>query len=78
MIKYSEHSEKEYVIYMVTFEEDMEGCFHPTVDTETEYEYMEEDGKSVYSVTIDPNDCNQLEQYMEIAPCVSSYEKRWG
>ena len=72
--KHNEHPPEKDVVCMVTFEEDMDGCFHPDVDVETEYQSMNDDGTTVYSVAVSTDDCEQLAQYMEAAPCVKCYE----
>jgi hypothetical protein len=61
--------------YTVTFEKDMDSCFHPDVDVETEYQSMDDDGTTVYSVAVSADDCADLERYMDETPCVKCYEK---
>lgn len=73
--KHDEQPSEKDVTYMVTFDEDMDGCFHPNVDVETEYQCMNDDGTTVYSVAVSADDFIQLEQYMETADCVICYEE---
>jgi len=48
--------------------------WHPPMEVNSEYAHLNEDGRAVYSVTVNENDDAAFERYMDECSTVISYE----